>query len=314
MFFEFMFNSFTVNVLLYLLLLLEVEPKDKALAYRAVSFDDIRNGYVLRGHSLKKYSKISKSGCAKRCLADPACLSFNHCESQQCELNLDDIHSKNVLLERWSSCSYWGMRREEAVICEEMGIFRSLSQNSAADHCKLELKKHDVNWSSWEKIVERSNSSIIDGVLVEEYKDIKVRVCLDMPAHGNNCEGEDVRVEWFKVVQSRMNWTEAKAACENLGGKLFSELQQSIDQNAVARIPYNVWTGITWDGNGSWRSLQGRVLPNHFLNWADGQPDGSPLLKSERAVRIRSGRSYDESYSTNFFPLCDVAQSSEQTD
>ena len=137
-FFEFMFRLITINVLLYLLLLLEVEPGNKPMAHRAVSFEEFRKGNVLIGHFLKKYSMKTKSGCAKRCLAAPACLSFNQCESQDCELNSGDAHSENAVLEKRSSCSYFGMAREEGVICEEMGISRNVTQNSNKDRCKID--------------------------------------------------------------------------------------------------------------------------------------------------------------------------------
>ena len=305
-----MFTLITVNVFLYLLLLLEVETEDKPLAHRTVSFEDFREGYVLKKNFSKNYWKTSKSDCAKRCLAGPLCLSFNHCESQECEVNSGDIHSEDAILKKQSFCSYFGMRREQAVICEDMGVSRNVSHNSAGDRCKLELKKHDVNWSSWEQNVERSNSSNNDGVWIENYKNTKARVCLNMPAHGNICKGKDVRVERFKLVHDTMNWTDAKTACKNVGGKLFSELEKSVDQYDFINIllghyliPF--WTGIKLDTNGFWRSLEGRPIPNIFLNWKDGEPNGSPMR--ERTIVIYGGKSYDVRDSSEHLPLCDMS-------
>ena len=113
----------------------------------------------------------------------------------------------------------------------------------------------------------------------------------------------------FKLIEDPRNWTEAQAACENVEGKFFSELQQSIDQydyiiNLLNANFAPVWIGIRWDGDGYWRSLEGRIIPNDFLNWADGEPLGSPL--SERAIMIHDGQSHDERYSEEFYPLCEI--------
>ena len=187
-------------------------------ARREIVFEDIQLGKRLINSTFETRRTLSKTACAKICLVNSKCLSFNFCGGIICELNYRGIYSRSLgdskSLEDEADCSYNGMKGEEIPQCEERGAGRDIQDDALPNKCKIDGKRIDARWNDWHHEVVVSAST--------EWKKIDTRECL--PAfHGGHsaCEGQTEKVlEWFKWEEGSKVWSEAITVCANMGGEL----------------------------------------------------------------------------------------------
>ena len=95
----------------------------------------------LPGFEIEPYFRTSKLMCAWLCLTTPACLSFNYCESENCQLNSGDLFSEGSILKESPNCGYTGITTDATVHCEEKGVLREAPDETAENLCKVQEKQ-----------------------------------------------------------------------------------------------------------------------------------------------------------------------------
>ena len=69
----------------------------------------------------------------------------------------------------------------------------------------------------------------------------------------------------LKVVKERKNWTEARTHCEEIGGKLFSDLDGSLAQlNILFELQNNLWFWLGLELTGIGRIVSIRTISITF--------------------------------------------------
>ena len=85
-------------------------------------------------------------------------------------------------------------------------------------------------------------------------------------------------VIWIRLVRGNMSWYNAKQNCEQMGAKLFSDIDGTIEQlhTIGSRLDFNVWLGIyrTTEVSPNWITTQGENVPENLLRWdLNDEPD-----------------------------------------
>ena len=103
------------------------------LSSRNTCFEDFRRFQKLTGNSSAIFTNMPRIQCASKCLKSPNCLSFNFCGKKTCELNTADVHSKNFVLEKDNSCSYFGMRQSAMPECRQGRHLKDILDDKATE-------------------------------------------------------------------------------------------------------------------------------------------------------------------------------------
>ena len=115
-----------------------IEATRGLMASRSFSFEDVKTSQRLTGDNILQVSRVhSFKLCGLKCGKTPECRSFNYCQSQRCELNVDDIFSlgnNNSYLHYDKNCHYYGMQRNYTPMCEE-------KSDRGRDSIKIGFKK-----------------------------------------------------------------------------------------------------------------------------------------------------------------------------
>ena len=130
-------------------------------------------------------------------------------------------------------------------------------------------KRVDREWSPW------TDAPTIDNTT--EWKIYQTRVVLVDFAHGG-IQGEDntenVTV-WMKFVNEVKTWQQAKENCEQIGGKLFHDLdgtQTQIDLLLEKMDRADHWLGIYRDTSSVYRTVENKTIDKSLLKWRAGEP------------------------------------------
>ena len=90
----------------------------------------------------------------------------------------------------------------------------------------------------------------------------------------------------FKYYSSAKTWSNAKTACENLGGHLATSTSAEKNTFLFSLISTNTWLGATDEASeGTWKWVTGETWS--YTNWASGQPDNSS--KKEHYLEFNLG-------------------------
>ena len=258
------------------------------LARRTVPFEDVRLNEILNAEFLfSRHFKTTLADCTHKCLLTPACFSINFCESGKCELNSEDAHSENAVLEEASLCRYLGLAIRERMNCEEEGTRIFVERNPYQSRCKLAGKQHKTTWGEWLHFVEIDTS--------EEWKKCQQRYCKGSTYHSTlSCNGKFSEVEiieWYRFVHERKNWDEANGNCRDLGGKLFSNLNGTVSQ---LEFLHNKLGSCGWIGgrktDNAWRNDDDVVIPSEKIIWALDEPrrDHMYVCDGEMMARLKT--------------------------
>ena len=111
------------------------------LAERDISFYDFQPGMYLSGTSIHEFQRtVSRSHCAWLCLTNPKCVSFNYCNSRNCELNSGDVFTSGAVLQPSLGCNYLAISASVPLNCEEIGVLKEHPSGFEENFCDLEEK------------------------------------------------------------------------------------------------------------------------------------------------------------------------------
>ena len=248
--------------------------RQEPLATSMVHFSDVRTKKKLSGAIFAKETGFSVTQCALKCNRIFKCLSFNVRGRSVCELNEADVFSVGVknqhLLEDSIGVAYFGMARDSIPACRERGFQQNIRDDSVGI-CLINGKRVDREWSEWEQ---KSN---ITGE--GDYFEFLWREILVDYAHGG-IKGEDqfrIVERQLRIVREAKNWNDAASFCEMIDGKLFSDLDGTVEQvkTLVDLLGNSFWLGLTLSG-GEYHRVGGGILPDSNIVWMGGKPDQSP--------------------------------------
>ena len=243
-----------------------VEP----LASRSMASEDLWESKTLKGFLTQTLLKISQNECAKRCLSQPTCLSFNYWDSMKCELNSGDRFSADAEFEHSPGCHYLGMIQVHQAYCREKGTPRDVKTDSGKNWCEINKKRQDSTWKEWEEIV------AIDSE--DEWKRVQTRECEGISTHGGlSCLEDNQILEWFKLVREFRNWENSTLHCKSLGGTLFFKVDGTREQLEFFDTKFNpgpFWVGIWTEDYQTWYGMDDEAIPDELLAWHDKEPNG----------------------------------------
>ena len=111
------------TVLIFLIVRIELANSTRVpKAVAGAVFEDNRPGKKLVDQKNVSKKLGSLTSCSHSCNRAANCLSFNFCHNFICELNSEDVFSTELgedLLQEDSTCTYFGMDREEMPLCKE---------------------------------------------------------------------------------------------------------------------------------------------------------------------------------------------------
>ena len=204
-----------------------------------------------------------------------------------------------------------GMNLEEMPACIENDdeSLKDIEDDNSPGNCQINQKRVDKEWSEWEK-------EFID--TSEEYKDIDTRHLLSDFAHGGkNGSNETLRVfHWLKIVHLIKMWDEAKDNCEQMGGKLFSDVDGTPEQlNFLAkRFDYrSQWLGIyrMEASSTQWITTDGKSLGDELL-YLDTGTNVEPDMGNNMYVAIYCNNNrqlrylHDATSNMKYRSICDM--------
>ena len=76
-------------------------------------------------------------------------------------------------------------------------------------------------------------------------------------------------------MHEKKSWHDARAHCEELGGKLFHNMNGTCDQILFLMAKMNNephWLGIYTENHEDWKTVDGQVIDNGLLEWQYKQP------------------------------------------
>ena len=245
-------------------------------AKRDISFEEItpqlkiivESGYVIETFTTKKRLK-----CATKCLRNPECKSFTFCE-HYCLLNsigfveLQRNSAYDVYISPVNHCNIFGMKKEFVPSCEELGIARSIREDSNESCCRINQKRTDGTF------LERHyfNASIETST---EFKGFTTRKCVTETAlNGGYCKEEnETKAVWVKLRHAWGWFTDSLDYCERLGGILYPDLDgdekqiKFLTQLGGAADPL-YWLGVTADPEWFlWKNLRGEKMTPDRMRW-----------------------------------------------
>ena len=119
----------------------------------------------------------------------------------------------------------------------------------------------------------------------------KTRSC-HLSAHGgeNQCEGEQIQVDWVTFIHDQTDWGAAFFACRAKGGKLFNKLNGTSEQIEFyfqkLGKPQCYWLGLVLV-DGEWVMVPDNdAISPDLIVWGDGQPNRNP---NENKALVLSG-------------------------
>ena len=284
LFFHLLFYSFQGN-------------KERPVAVRSINWEDVVRNERLSGTKIAKLFHVSSAHCAFRCGRIPHCRSFNYCRSQICELNSDDVFSigaDQFRMEHSRDCFYQGMLRNDMPNCMESraGTVKDIRDNYPG-YCQINQKRVDRKWSSWERIKVDNSTDYIISDRREMIKDY---------AHGGEVGSDDKKRvhQWLRWVRVDKSWPVAKQNCQDLGGKLFSNVNGTKEQLEflIEKLDISVhWLGIYREMDSTaWITTDGVTVSADELFWKPGnvQPkmDNSHRYVTNYDKNLHSGDAY----------------------
>ena len=135
--------------------------------------------------------------------------------------------------------------------------------------CQTNGKRVDREWSSWILLPVVDEST--------EWKRMEKREIVLDAAHGGKVGNDSSRTKgmWLKFVKELKTWSAARDHCEDIGGKLFSNVNGTSEQLAFLvdkmQRKYH-WLGIYLDNHDNWRDI-GEIIKNGRLVWGPRQPN-----------------------------------------
>ena len=209
-------------------------------SHYCISWTDVRKGKRLSGCAIFKSRGLSLSQCISKCGQEKTCHSFNYCSTMFCEQFSDDVFSSNksqFLLLEHPDCLYHGMKNNSLLKCNLLTSRKSMLND---EFCQMPEKKLDIEWGPWEPI-------LVD--LPNEFKEGAIRQLIaDSTDGGTQIIGEKEQIQiWVKYFPEKGSWEKAKHHCEQIGGKLFSNLDGTADQIDFFVEKFNfqvLWLGI----------------------------------------------------------------------
>ena len=240
--------------------------------------------------------EFSKTQCALKCSLVSQCLSFNFCSGNICQLNSEDVFSigqNQTLLSATSNCANYGMKRSSFPVCNQKSIEQNIQDDDNPGFCRINEKRIDREWGPWvaEVVVETER----------EFKEIeKKQIVLDFAHGGKTGVDPTERIKkWLVFVTEKKNWNKAKVHCENLGGKLFSDLDGTVTQLEfiVGKFGYTpMWFGVHRESAAStqWITIDGELVPDNKILW--GPTAGNPEQDMGEAIRVVMWSSNDVLY------------------
>ena len=75
-------------------------------------------------------------------------------------------------------------------------------------------------------------------------------------------------------MNQRSTWYDAQQHCINLGGKLFSRVNGTVEQLVFLRQKMNEqthWLGIYTEDHSEWKNTDGEIVPSDLLVWSTGE-------------------------------------------
>ena len=161
---------------------------------------------------------------------------------------------------------------------------KNIQDDATPGSCDINRKRVDREWGEWEpKVIE----------LQYEYKDGLERSMVVDSAHGGfegSREKEQIK-QWLQFVPFEMTWLDAKAKCEHLGGKLFSDLDGTPGQLDffVNQFGFSsMWMGVyraTVEST-QFITTDGEVVPLDLLFWDPNPLNGQPDYGNHQYVLI----------------------------
>ena len=107
---------------------------------------------------------------------------------------------------------------------------------------------------------------------------------------------------YYGLSQNKLSWEEAKASCEEVGGKLVS-INSKDEQAQVERLLGLAPSGNRWIGaykaDGLWQWSDGEVMG--YDNWAENEPNGS----ADYACIYSSDFTWDDNASSSYYYICE---------
>ena len=230
-------------------------------------------------NSLANFPSKTELRCAKSCLRNPQCKSFNFC-SQRCNLNQYDIFSRDAQLIPNIQCTYGGMKRRSQPKCKEKGVEINIQNDATPGDCEINLKRTDF---TCELVAEEE-------VTVNETNEWRVyqNVSYEYSAHGGfnvTCLYGYTGIhnfEWLVWVRNqRRGITGALEYCRTVhNGTLFGDLDGSNEQLDFLKLHMKglgrLWLGITRISPGKWETFYGKDITSN-IKWFTGQPSNMAL-------------------------------------
>ena len=259
------------RVLLLSFAIISVITIHRPSAKRALVFEDFRSRAKLTSSHLYTYRDTSKTTCLQICVKTRECLSVNACDYQICELNSGDVFSINSVLQTDQDGEYFGMLKNDTAKCSHKGQSTDIRDDSVLNFCQIDGKRIDGEWITGKREDVRENSTYWEKVLLPE--------CFEGSHGGKTCEGggDPVVLEWVRGVSETLDWDDAKANCEGMGGKLFDELDGTLHQlkflsSKVGGGPF--FLGIWTDDKVAYKNSLGEIVPASNIFWDSSSPSG----------------------------------------
>ena len=202
-------------------------------------FEDIYQVKKLLSYVLLSKKMTSQTACAMLCNRHPYCLSFNYCGNLVCELNFEDIFSiqnGEKQLQDYPFCVYGGMKREHFPSFTEGESELDIQDDEWEGKCVLRHKRVDLEWGAWDTAI----SDVLINDTDPDYIRYHTRETVINVAHGGVPGSERSRIfSWIRWIRTKKTWTDAKQNCEQLGGKLFYNLDGTIEQLLLFHGKFN---------------------------------------------------------------------------
>ena len=270
-----------------------------------VGYEDTFTTQCLLDHAPVRKKVRNQAHCALLCNRNQACRSFNYYLSRLCQLNSADVFAVTNMLtfETDCECSYVGMKANEEPKCFEKGVQANISNDVNTGRCQINKKRVDGEWGSWETELIIDNST--------EYLKMKIRQPTKVFAHPEITREEKV-LEWFRWIKQEMHFIEAKNYCEQIGGKMFSNVDGTKSQLEFfwEKLDSQIhWLGIFTDDHVVWKSIDGLPIDDSLLIWHPGQPNN---VDNSQFYAVNSPPIYLEDMAdTGYWFICDMKNYAE---
>ena len=271
-----------------------------------VGYEDTFTTQCLIDNVLLRKKVRTKAHCALLCNRNQACRSFNYYLSRLCQLNSADVFAvTNVQtsFERDRLCTYAGMKANEEPKCFEKGVQANIFDDVNTGRCRINKKRIDGEWASWEKELIIDNST--------EYLKMGSRQATEVFAHPEITREQKV-FEWFRWIKQEMHFFEAKNYCEQIGGKMFSNVdgtESQLEFFGEKLDNASHWLGIFTDDHVVWKSVDGIQIDDSLLIWNPGQPNN---MDNNQFYVVNYPPIYLEDMADNrYWFLCDMKNYAE---